>query len=493
MKKIKYIVLVLLSSTMLLQSCSEDKMDDINGNKNDPEYVTSKYLLTDIMTATSFSITGSDLAFYSSIYTELLAGVDNQTYRAQMRSAEPQLASTYNNKWNDLYRQLLSLKDVIEKCSTGGDEEGNHHTLGIAQVLTAYNLGVLTDLWGDVPYSEGLQPGKLFQPKLDKQEDLYKEIFALLDNAVENLSKDTQYKSIGSGDLIYEGDPNSWINAAYALKARYELHYATRTKDFTKVLAAADEAIKGGFKSLAVSRKGIPYPFWLFLQDRGGLASSKSFYDLLKANNANDPRIEAYFTKVNTGTPKEPKWELVLFDSTIDKPREGKGIYSPSGLSAVADLNGKVTGNDNNAIYLMGEHELYFIKAEAEYRLGNEAEALQSLQTAINLAMNKMQTITFAPNSVVVDNSLSGTELLKRIAVEKYISQFEAESIEAYNDIRRWDALGEEHIKLVTPGKFPQRFGYGTSDVTSNTNVKVAFGDGSYVYTEKIWWAGGTR
>ena len=34
---------------------------------------------------------------------------------------------------------------------------------------------------------------------------------------------------------------------------------------------------------------------------------------------------------------------------------------------------------------------------------------------------------------------------------------------------------------------------YGNSDVVSNPEVKAAYGDGQYVYSETVWWAGGTR
>ena len=49
-----------------------------------------------------------------------------------------------------------------------------------------------------------------------------------------------------------------------------------------------------------------------------------------------------------------------------------------------------------------------------------------------------------------------------------------------------------ENPKNATTG-FPLRFGYGSSDTTTNPNIKAAFGDGSYVFTENVWWAGGTR
>ena len=80
--------------------------------------------------------------------------------------------------------------------------------------------------------------------------------------------------------------------------------------------------------------------------------------------------------------------------------------------------------------------------------------------------------------------------------VQKYLAFFEEEAIEAYNDIRRLKAMGEDFIQLDNPlnsSKFPLRFAYGSEDVTTNVNVREVYGDGSYVYTENVWWAGGSR
>lgn len=484
MKKLKYIVLAMISSTLLLQSCSEDKLDDINKNQNDPETIEAKYLLTDVMTATSFSITGSDLAFYSSIYSELLAGIDNQMYRAQTRDGDPQLASTYDNKWGDIYSQLKSLKEVIAKCSEGGSEAGNYNALAVGEILTAYNLGILTNLWGDVPYSEALQPGVIFQPKLDKQEDIYKEIFRLLDDAIENANKTSKFASLANNDILYKGDMKLWEKAAYALKARYTMQLSAIKPDYAKVIEYVDLAFTSTGEDLKANTTSIPYPFWLFQIQRTGLGSSKSFYDLMNKNNETDPRIKDYFKEITLNGVTG----IYLVDNSQARPTEGRTLYSPSGL-AFSDAEDR---NKSNAIYMFSYHELLFLKAEAQARLGQDTEARETLVAAISAAMNKTQQYkypTYQPNV----GTITGNDLLARIEREKYIAQFEIESIQAYNDVRRWRAMGESYIQLVNPNRFPERFSYGQSDVANNANVKAAFGNGEYVYTEKVWWAHGTR
>ena len=54
-------------------------------------------------------------------------------------------------------------------------------------------------------------------------------------------------------------------------------------------------------------------------------------------------------------------------------------------------------------------------------------------------------------------------------------------------------ALNEDLITLKNTNKFPLRCPYGSDDTTTNPAVKDAYGDGQYVYTEPVWWAGGSR
>ncbi|MDM1493974.1 SusD/RagB family nutrient-binding outer membrane lipoprotein [Myroides odoratimimus] len=480
MKKIKYILLSVVMSSFVFQACSEDKMDDINKDKNNPENMESKYIITDVMTNTAFSVTGSDLAFYASIYSELLGGGHAQMHNAQIRDGEPTLSSTYNNSWNNIYRNLRSLKLIISKCSEGGSESGNYHTKGIAQILTAYNLAVLTDLWGDVPYSEALDPSNNFQPKVDKQEEIYKEIFTLLDASIENLNQKSVYAALGQQDLVYRGDIAKWKKVAYGLKARYLMRLSVVSPDYQSVIDNVDLSYKNETEDFSFQNDKIIYPFHRFSGDRDALFSSKTLYDIINRLDSKDPRLADYMG-VNDAN------EVVLIDHSKEV-KNSQSTYSRSGLS-------DASGNSFNSIYMQSYHEILFLKAEAQARLGKTSDAIATLELACKAALNKKQSFKYPDYKRVIPSNLTGKDLLRRIAEEKYISFFEIESIEAYNDIRRWMAMGENLIVLQhkDSNKFPQRYTYGNSDVSNNPNITILFGDGSYVYSESVWWAKGTR
>jgi hypothetical protein len=480
MKNIK-ITLAAVMGLFFFQSCSEDKMDDINSNPNDAQDVPSRLIITDVMAASAFSITGSDYSFYAGIYSELNAGNHNQMFKAQNRDGEPQLSSTYNNPWNASYRQLRTLKIIIDKCSATGSEQGNFQTLGVAQILYAYNLAVLTDLFGDVPHIEALQPTEILQPKLDKQEDIYKAIFEKLNEGIVNLDKATTYASLGSQDLIYAGNSSKWKKAANGLLARYTMRLSLKKPNYQAVINYVDASFATADEELKLVNAQIPNPYARFELDRSALSVAKSFYDLMAANGVSDARTSSFFTKKNG--------VVNAFDNSLLNPIEAQKVYSISALMS-----------EKNPIYLLGYHELLFLKAEAQARLGQDAAAQSTMNLAIKAAFTKKQVVTFTAAQADAYTSsigvLTGNSLLKKIMVEKHISFYENEGIEDYNDARRLKAMGNSDlIPLVNPRPqlFPQRFGYGNSDVSSNLNVKKAFGDGTYVYKESVWWAGGTR
>lgn len=491
MKRIKYLVLGLLVSSFALQSCSEDKMDDINKDQNNPNDVESKYIITDMMVKSAFSITGSDLAFYTSVYTELLGGAHAQMYNAQIREGEPVLAPTYNNSWNTIYSTLRNLNIIIEKCSEGGKEAGNVHTLGMAQVLKAYNLAILTDLFGDVPYSDAFDVYNSIA-KLDKQEDIYNEVFSLLDQGIANLKATTAFPGIGGQDLIYKGNVNSWLKTAYGLKARYTMRLSKVKPNYSEVIALVKQSFTDRKDEFVLQDAKVPYPFYNFAVQRAGLFASQTYYNVMEKNNPSDPRLEDYFVPklIISEDKKDTIREIRLVDAS-KAVIQSQDAYSFSGISSP-----NIVENAQNAIYLLSLHELKFIEAEAYARLNNDQAAIAALNEGITLGLNKRQALTYPTYEYpAIEAGLTGKALLEKIAQSKYIALNEVEAVEVYNDIRRWKAMGEEFIPLRFPGTntFPLRLTYGQSDVVSNKYVREAFGDGSYVYTENVWWAGGNR
>jgi hypothetical protein len=481
MKKILYIFFTVVL-TINLWSCSEKIMDDINYNVNDPSEMVSRLIITDAMSSTAFSVLGTDFSFYASVYIEHNVGSFGQLYNAEIRSADPTASTTYANTWFSAYQTLYNLKGIIEKCSEGGSESGNYHTLGIAQILTAYNLATLTDMMGDVPWSEALQPGVIFTPKIDKQSDIYNAVFKFLDDAIANLDKTTVIPSLGGQDLIYGGNVALWKKFAYGLKARYTMRLSLRAPAYNDVISFANQSFVSSDEQAQYNYNGTTSnsPFYRFFLDRDYLGASQSLHNKLVERN--DPRDNVFFMPY-------PGTGSALIFAPNGSPNQVQGFYS---ISAISNLTAPT--------YLLSYHEIEFLKAEAYVRLNQLPDAEVALKKAITAAFGKVNIgLSAADADDYYNNSIKSrftANPLTEVMNQKYLAFFEEESVEAYNDYRRLKAMGNNVINLANPMNatlFPLRYTYGSADVTTNFNVRDAYGDGTYVYSENVWWAGGTR
>lgn len=490
--KLKYLLIALLALTFT--SCSEDLMDRINEDKANPasETVSGQLVMPGAIMSTAFNTISGNYAWYISSFTEQEFGTgNNQLMRTEVRNtSEYSASSCFNNEWNDTYSTLKGLKEVIDKCGPGGLNDGQPDLLGMAQTLTALDLGILTDLHGDIPYSEALKGNANLQPTLDKQEDIYVAIFKLLDDAIANLQ--IGGSNVGESDILFGGDCDQWLGLAYALKARYKLHTYFRNKNvLAEVIDCANAAIDAGFDGAELDVfNGVTAdnPWSAYFWSREYTGSCTTVDDLM----------------LERDDPREPVYNIDYFGYNV------VGVPGDMEAAKATEMVNVPTWLDNGAspIHVFSKSELYFILAEAKARLGQDAS--EDMATAIQASFDDFENSDKYPMYTGFDASTAADYIatlpvtLKEIMVQKYLAQTRDEQIEAYNDIRRCMALGEEHIKLTNPrnngstgNTWPLRLPYGSSDVTSNPNVSKAFGTGNdagkYIFTEPVWWAGGSR
>ena len=377
----------------------------------------------------------------------------------------------------------------------------------MVKTLLALNYGILTDLFGDIPCSEATENA---QPKVDKQQDVYTTIFSYLDGAIADLesAKADGVAFAGSQDILYNGDLDKWIAFAYALKARYNLHLmAVDQNAAANALAAAQKAKELGFDGAEITgftsyASSNCNPWAAFWGDRNYNASSKTVADLM--NDRNDPRIDVY------STPWAYQGEVLATEvavpgdledaRTVYGTAEGEGFAIPAWLNVYSFAEGEAA-----SIHLMSKAELYFILAELEARNGSDYS--EDFAAAVEASFADYGSFGVAVNGTAADyvaslSSRLSENALKEIMIQKYLSQCRDEQIETYNDFRRMEALGNagDYVQKTngynTQGgnnRWPVRYPYGNSDVIANPNVADLYGDGMYVFTEKVWWAGGTR
>ena len=495
--KMKYLFGLALA-TMLFSSCSEDMLDRINKDETSKtaDKVAAKFQLTDAEVSTAFSTVNGAYAWYVSSYTEQLFGTgNNQMMKAELRNpSETASAATFNNEWNSTYSNLHNIYQMIQKCSEGGINASQSDILGEALILNAINWGVLTDLHGDIPFSECFQG--ISAPKVDTQESIYTAILAMLDQAQTALAAGGN--NAGEQDLLFGGDTKKWSAFGHAVKARYLLHTYGRNKSvLSEVVKEAQAAIAGGFTGcyLKVFNGVTADNAWSAYQwSRYYIGSNKTVDDLM----------------LEREDPREPIYNFDYWEENI------LGIPGNSDQATLVQALNEPAWLENGAanLVIMSESELYFILAEAQAMLGQDAK--DAFQKAVKSNVKEYfaigggvieESIDDAGIQEYLDNitPLFAADPLKEIRIQKYLAQTRGEVIETYNDIRRIIYTdGKYAVELTNPNntssvgnRWPLRLPYGDSDVVSNPNVTAAFGSGNeagmYIFTENVWWAGGNR
>lgn len=468
MKKFIYLI-----ATLLFVSCSDAVMDEIDTNPNEPEDVTIKLLMPQVTTNTGFSISATSLSWYTSVFIEQTCGVHGQLMDADQRININ--SQTFNNDWTYIYLdQLMDLSRVIQKGSAGGTEEGNWKAVGIAKILYAHTFSIATDCFGQIPYSQALKPLEFPHPVFDNQQDIYTSLQTMLDEAIVDLTKTSNGK-VGGEDLIYDGDTDKWIKAAWALKARLYNHLSKR--DPQGSATSALEALSKAFQSSADEMKLDKFtevatqqnPWFQEEADRGHHSLSQTMYDLLIANN--DPRLARWFTKINGEYSPGKNGE-----TQQDQSGSLYSKFTPELLSATT------------AVPIISYRELKFIEAEAYFRKGDLQKAYEAYQAGLVTSLTDNGIGEADRNSFMAQVSVSpGKDLLnlELIMKQKFIAMFPFQSIETWTD---WRRTGIPQMQN-SYGNVPRRLPYPDDELTTNAgnipqNITTAKG---------VWWDDGTE
>ncbi|WP_197428975.1 SusD/RagB family nutrient-binding outer membrane lipoprotein [Phnomibacter ginsenosidimutans] len=174
-----------------LTGCDKD-FRSINTDTNVPTQVTPDLLLSGVI-RNMMNQQVSDAWGIGNIVVQYHAKI-------QFVNEDRYLWNEQNGVWNSVYGNYRNLQNILTQVS--GDNKNAYH--GVALILKSWMFSLIADAYGDAPYSEA---GKakiegLYQPKYDKQEDIYTGILADLKKANEILAAST---NTISGDLLYGG------------------------------------------------------------------------------------------------------------------------------------------------------------------------------------------------------------------------------------------------------------------------------------------------
>ncbi|WP_166435209.1 SusD/RagB family nutrient-binding outer membrane lipoprotein [Christiangramia sabulilitoris] len=454
MNKIKGLALALFAMLISLTSCEGEWIDsELNIDPDAPSDVPMNLLLPGIQQSMGYNLMGNNSVRTNNIWMQIFDGVSRQSFTEARYQLTP---ADVNNLWINTYTEMMMNTTILVQKSRMEGSESPHYT-GIGQVMQATTLGITTDLFGDVPFSDAFEGSRgNLTPVYDEQQKVYDTIFTLLDNAVPNLNSSENTFAV-SGDVIYGGNLAKWEKAANSIKARHYLQLSNvlGNEAYTKALAAAQD----GFESNADDYL-VPFedsnrnPIFQFMEQRGDIRMGATLVDLLVSND--DPRLEFYVEANGDG-------EFV--GSEIGSQNESASAPGPA-----------IAGTDQ-AVKLMTYSELKFIEAEAHFRLGQTTEAQAAYEAAVAASLLR---VTGEDQSDWIASNLPGMTL-ESILTQKYIDGVGTN--QPYADWRRTGLPSLELAPGAVTSSIPTRFPYAQNELDYNrANVPTV------TITDKVWW-----
>ena len=362
---------------------------------------------------------------------------------------------TFDFTWKNAYftGSLASAKKIHELAAA----EDNVDLEGIALVLLALEYSNVTNLFGDVPFSDALNGADNVAPSYDRQEEVYQGILDLLDEAIELLENRGTASSLNVVDVIYNGDMSLWTKFAYGLKARTLLNQRNQVSGTDQEILNLLEKSFADYSEQANYQFSVdkPNPLHTFDTERPFSLFLRGSFGTEMFSNI-DPR----FSRYTTG-------ELV-------SNGEFGFVWGGSDALRWTSVNARIP--------LLSMSEILFMKAEIRNHMDfSVAEISTALGDAITMSMieNEFSAGNDAVESYVNNfkdlTGLSKNEVDERIMQQAFTAYYGFNFIQSWNNQRRTGIPVTENTEIQPTeynpsGSIPVRYLYPQSEFLLNSS-----------------------
>lgn len=480
----KKIFIALLSIVLFSTSCENIDFGDTNKNVNGPADASTAALLSGAITDFS-TTTGRPYRITPTL---------NVQYLVQLVYNDEMLYADYAGSWSGYYVQELSnLQVVINTCSDPENATNPlilangavENQLAVAKIFKSVIFKRVTDLFGNVPYSEALNPDILL-PKYDAQEDIYKGMIAEVKAARDMIST---AKAGPTGDVIYNGDMVLWQKFANSFLV--SLGMQLTKVDATLAKATVTEALNN---SLGV------------LED----VADDAIYTFDKENGFNNPwnwmrpadyGVSAEFISALTGNGFTSNTTMDARIDYIATNPELPGL--PYGHVSYSGENSPVAGviiAPDTRLPLLTSSYVYLHRAEAAARGWTSEDAGAMLKAGIMnsyalgsglYGVDITDGADYADARVADMGTVAGGAL-RVIGEEKWVALFPL----GYDSWSEWRRTGipalTPAVDAINDGQIPRRYNYPSDEASLNADGynsgKGALAPSTDNNTSRFWW-----
>ncbi|UHG89252.1 SusD/RagB family nutrient-binding outer membrane lipoprotein [Spirosoma oryzicola] len=492
-----------LVALCLLQSCSQG-LEELNVNPDassaaSPDFVFTKAqydavgnMITGLQGTMQYTTSYNDVASWGSKY------IFNQG-----TAPYTVFSNAYPNEINEIGEVIRGLEK----------DPALVNKLAIAKIWRVYSFSKVTDLYGDIPYTQAVQgyTSSVFKPAYDPQKDIYMDLLNELDKAIAMF--DASKGTFGAADLIYGGDITKWKKFAYSLMLRMGMRMTK--PDVALAETWVKKAIAGGPILEDADLAKITYMASGQVINQNPLAYWMLNSDYLKADGVSNPEGGKYYdTFINylkkTNDPRLPVLSVVYVngkpstDVSIQKGMPANIANSkPADFVTYSEPNQNTILKLNSPMLVMTNAEANFYLAEAAMRGWYTAKSAATLyDQGLKAAMR--QWALFGSDGVIsqanIDAYASANALVTTATMAKQMEQLYTQfwvsifpnSQEVFLNWRRtgYPALvPNNYVGNITGGQIFRRMLYPALEENlnrENYNAAVAR-QGENNFLSRIW------
>ena len=307
-----------MACALFFASCSDEYMENMNTDPSKAATIDPNAQLTTAQLQTYGDLSMMEIyRNYHYAFTQQLMGCWNTTNYGGRHTLDNNEMSRI---WTSFYTQ--SLKNIIDAQYRTAEDAEKVNINSVLRIYRVYLMSIITDTYGDAPFSEaglGFLEGK-FNPKYDKQEDIYNAFFLELEDAVNKIDPT---KDKVTGDLIYAGDVTKWQQLANSLRLRFAMRISnvnpTKAQtEFENALVANGGVITDASSDALIKYMTIAFSFG---QEAYSDYRGNSLSQLLFGNDpANNPSYlcSTFFNQLRqSGDPRTFKISRCYYDGLM--------------------------------------------------------------------------------------------------------------------------------------------------------------------------------
>ncbi|MDP1763346.1 MAG: SusD/RagB family nutrient-binding outer membrane lipoprotein [Sediminibacterium sp.] len=539
----KKFLIILIGQLCILSSCQKTafRQDELLAKRDALESAEPNLLLSSIIQKSAFLYQNKS----GMGATNLSATVQ---YMQGNRNSDDNTYLNFRLPKSDLYEYTGVIK-LINAAVINVNAKGLKTHEGVFRIFQSLLWSVVTDLYGDIFYTEGLrgQDGILF-PKFDEQKDIYPALIQNLKDAAQLLT-DGKESLDKPSDIMFTGDKTKWIKLANSLRLRLLIRESNKVPNAAEILAVSALPLLSDVPDNAAipyidGDKSMASPMGRTNLDPAGnfliVRPCKTLVDTLKA--LNDERLKVWVAPVEKpwaasmdsvtlnagkrsitvkGYTYNYQWEYIdrnnakiktILPFIIDSMTTYTGY--PAGVSVqVINANGSYDFADTRGNYkvsmfsklfnenanpllkatIMQADEVQFLLAEAVVKGWITGNAETFYKKGVELAMKRWGEplpASYFTNPLAAFPA-DKTQQLAKIGLQKWLGLFMM-GIESYADYRRTRVpfLENNGALSSTVNPFPLRYRYPESEFKNNSgNYQIAIGrlDKGDIEFSKMW------